>query len=257
MSEEGDGFSVAATRQKAGSALKGGTPCPPLYPSPKPAVFPVTLPGTSGTPPSVPARADEPPPPRAAGFAGGANAPVFTISASVIVAFGSESAISRSHGAGDVDGVCAAADADARRRADSIAAAEASMRDAAGVAASLRSTLTATVHFDYDQADLRPEDKAVLDAKIPVLQANTGVAIRIAGHTDERGSDEYNLALGQRRAAAAKAYLVQHGIAEGRIETISYGEERPAVQGSDESAFAQNRRAEFEITAGGQNLRRP
>ena len=151
----------------------------------------------------------------------------------------------------------AAADADARRRADSIAAAEASMRDAAGAAASLRSTLTATVHFAYDQADLRPEDKAVLDAKIPILQANTGVVIRIAGHTDERGSDEYNLALGQRRAAAAKAYLVQHGIAEGRIETISYGEERPAAQGSDESAYAQNRRAEFEITAGGQNLRRP
>ena len=151
----------------------------------------------------------------------------------------------------------AIADAAARRRADSIAAAEASMRDAAGVAASLRSTLTATVHFEYDQSDLRPEDKALLDAKIPILQANTGVTIRVAGHTDERGSDEYNLALGQRRAAAAKAYLVQHGIAESRIETISYGEERPVSPGSDDGAFAQNRRAEFEITAGGQNLRRP
>ena len=151
----------------------------------------------------------------------------------------------------------AIADAAARRRADSIAAAEASMRDAAGVAASLRTTLTATVHFEYDQSDLRPEDKALLDAKIPILQANTGVTIRVAGHTDERGSDEYNLALGQRRAAAAKAYLVQHGIAESRIETISYGEERPVAQGSDEGAFGQNRRAEFEITAGGQNLRRP
>jgi len=144
-----------------------------------------------------------------------------------------------------------------RRRADSIAAAEAEMRDRASAAAGLRATLTATVHFAYDQSDLRPEDKSILDAKIPILQANTGVTIRVSGHTDERGSDEYNLALGQRRAAAAKAYLVQHGIAESRIETISYGEERPSAQGSDEGAFAQNRRAEFEITAGGQTLRKP
>ena len=149
------------------------------------------------------------------------------------------------------------ADRLARARADSIARAEAAARDAASAAATLRSTLTATVHFDYDQADLRPADKATLDAKIPILQANTGVTIRISGHTDERGSDEYNLALGQRRAAAAKAYLVQHGIADARIETISYGEERPVAQGSDDGAYSQNRRAEFEITAGGNNLKKP
>src|SRR4029079_2805276 len=124
-------------------------------------------------------------------------------------------------------------------------------------AATLRATLTATVHFDFDQSDLRPDDKSLLDAKIPILQANTSVMIRVSGHTDERGSDEYNLALGQRRAAAAKAYLVQHGIAESRIETISYGEERPIAQGSDEGAYPQNRRAEFEITAGGNMLRKP
>jgi peptidoglycan-associated lipoprotein len=151
----------------------------------------------------------------------------------------------------------AAARAEAQRRADSLANAQRMAADAASAAASLRSTLTATVHFDYDQADLRPDDKATLDAKIPILQANTGVTIRISGHTDERGSDEYNLALGQRRAAAAKAYLVQHGIADARIETISYGEERPVAQGSDDSAYAQNRRAEFEITAGGNNLKKP
>ena len=92
--------------------------------------------------------------------------------------------------------------------ADSIAAADAAPRDAAGRdAATLRATLTATVHFEFDQSDLRPDDKSLLDAKIPILQANTGVMIRVSGHTDERGSDEYNLALGQRRAAAAKAYL--------------------------------------------------
>jgi peptidoglycan-associated lipoprotein len=150
----------------------------------------------------------------------------------------------------------AAADAARRRAADSAAAADAARRAAAG-AGSLAAALTAMVHFDYDQAELRPGDRAILDAKVPILQANSGVMISVSGHTDERGSDEYNLALGQRRAASVKAYLVQHGIAEARIRTVSYGEERPIVQGSDESAYAQNRRAEFEITSGGQNLRAP
>lgn len=138
-----------------------------------------------------------------------------------------------------------------RRRADSIAAAEAAGRNAGAA----RAALTATIHFDYDQADLRAEDRAILDAKVPILQANPGVMITIQGHTDERGSDEYNLALGQRRAATVKRYLIDHGIAESRLQTITYGEERPVAQGSTEAAFAQNRRAEFEITAGGQNLR--
>jgi peptidoglycan-associated lipoprotein len=117
--------------------------------------------------------------------------------------------------------------------------------------------LNAAIHFDYDQSDLRADDRALLDAKVPILQANPNVKIRVAGHTDERGSDEYNLALGQRRAATVKRYLVDHGIADARIETISYGEERPVAQGSDETAYAQNRRAEFEITAGAQTLRAP
>jgi len=150
-----------------------------------------------------------------------------------------------------------AADEAARRKAADDAAREAAARDAASAAAAARTTLLTMVHFDYDQSDLRPDDRAILDAKVPILQANSGVTIRVAGHTDERGSDEYNLALGQRRAAAVKAYLVQHGIAESRIETVSYGEERPIAQGSDESAFSQNRRAEFEITAGGQTLKKP
>jgi peptidoglycan-associated lipoprotein len=150
----------------------------------------------------------------------------------------------------------AAADA-ARRRADSISAAEAAARAAAASASDLRTALTAMVHFDFDQSDLRPQDRAILDAKVPILQANPGVAIRIGGYTDERGSDEYNLALGQRRAAAVKRYLTDHGISDARIETVSYGEEHPVAQGSDESAWSQNRRAEFDITAGGQMLRKP
>lgn len=140
-----------------------------------------------------------------------------------------------------------------RRRADSIAAAEAAMRNAGAA----RAALTAAIHFDLDQSDLRAEDRAILDSKVPILQANPGVTIMIQGHTDERGSDEYNLALGQRRASAVKRYLVDHGIGEARLQTITYGEERPVAQGHDEAAWAQNRRAEFEITAGAQNLRRP
>jgi len=151
----------------------------------------------------------------------------------------------------------AADDAARRRAADSAAAAAAAARDAAAAAEALRTTLTAVVHFDYDQADLRPEDRAILDAKVPILTANPTVVIQVAGHTDERGSDEYNLALGQRRASSVKAYLVQHGIADSRVQTISYGEERPMAQGTDESAYAQNRRAEFAITGGPQILRKP
>ncbi|HMA24837.1 MAG: peptidoglycan-associated lipoprotein Pal [Gemmatimonas sp.] len=147
----------------------------------------------------------------------------------------------------------AAEEAARRRAADSVAAA-ARNASAAGAA---RATLTTAVHFDYDQSELRPDDRAILDAKVPILQANPNVKIRVAGHTDERGSDEYNLALGQRRAATVKRYLIDHGITDARIETISYGEERPVAQGSDESAYAQNRRAEFEITAGEQALRAP
>ena len=88
-------------------------------------------------------------------------------------------------------------------------------------------------------------------------EANAGMRIRIAGHTDERGSDEYNLALGQRRAAAAKRYLIAQGIDEARIDVVSFGEERPMVEGSDESAWSQNRRDEFEIVVGGDAIRVP
>jgi len=163
------------------------------------------------------------------------------------------------------DSIRRAADEAARRAAEEeaarrAAAEEAARRTAAVTAATTaeaRASLTAPVHFDYDQSELRSEDRAILDAKVPILLANTAVVIRVSGHTDERGSDEYNLALGQRRAGAVKAYLVQHGIPDSRIETVSYGEERPVAQGSDEGAYAQNRRAEFEITAGGQTLRKP
>jgi len=121
----------------------------------------------------------------------------------------------------------------------------------------LRNTLREVIHFDFDEAELRDEARGRLDAKLPILLANPGVTLRISGHADERGSDEYNLALGQRRAAAAKRYLTERGVADGRIETVSCGEEQRVAAGTDESSHAANRRAEFEVTAGGDRLARP
>jgi peptidoglycan-associated lipoprotein len=150
--------------------------------------------------------------------------------------------------------------AEAARR-DSIeranAAREDSIRRAREGMESVRSALTAPIYFEYDSDALGEAARSALDQKLTILQSNRNVRLRIAGHADERGSDEYNLALGQRRAAAAKRYLTQRGIPEAQIEIISYGEERPATSGGDESAYAQNRRDEFEITAGGDALRAP
>jgi len=138
----------------------------------------------------------------------------------------------------------------AQRRADSAAA-------AARAGDEVRSTLAAMIHFDLDKSNIRSDDMGALDQKVAILQANPDLKIRIGGHCDERGSDEYNLALGNRRAQAAKQYLVSHGIDASRIETQSWGEEKPLVDGHDESAWSQNRRDEFEPTSGGDNLRRP
>jgi len=150
--------------------------------------------------------------------------------------------------------------ADAARR-DSIdranAAREDSLRRAREALEGVRSALTAPIYFDYDSDAIGEAGRSALDQKLAILQANSGVRLRIAGHADERGSDEYNLALGQRRAAAAKRYLTQRGIPEAQIEIVSFGEERPVASGSDESAWAQNRRDEFEVTAGGDALRAP
>ena len=128
---------------------------------------------------------------------------------------------------------------------------------AASEQTALRNSITAVIHFDFDRSDLRDDARATLDAKIPVLLANPDVTIRVAGHTDERGSTEYNIALGQRRAASAKRYLMERGVNASRIETVSFGEGRPVSDGHDEDAWAQNRRDEFEITAGGSRLNRP
>ena len=107
--------------------------------------------------------------------------------------------------------------------------------------------ITASIYFDFDKSDIRTDAQATMDEKIPYLQANPGMRIRIEGNTDERGSDEYNLALGQRRAASAKKYLVDHGVDAGRIDIVSYGEERPACKDHNETCWQQNRRDDFRI----------
>jgi peptidoglycan-associated lipoprotein len=97
--------------------------------------------------------------------------------------------------------------------------------------------------FDYDSADLRDEARAALDADARLLRDRPEVRVVIEGHCDERGTAEYNLALGERRAAAARDYLVAAGIDGGRLEIVSFGKERPFDPGHDEAAWAQNRRA--------------
>jgi peptidoglycan-associated lipoprotein len=134
---------------------------------------------------------------------------------------------------------------------------EAMAREAAERARAVAADLSAMINFDYDQAAIRSADEANLDRKSAILQANPNVRVTVSGHADERGSDEYNLALGNRRAAAAKRYLQNKGIDGARLDVVSYGEERPLNPGQDEAAYAQNRRDEFQVTAGGTNLVAP
>ena len=113
-----------------------------------------------------------------------------------------------------------------------------------------RAAVLSPVYFAYDADELREDAKVSLDKKIAILNANPSLRIRVAGHSDERGSDEYNVALGRRRSEQAKKYLTDRGIDGARIETTSFGRERPAVTGTTEDAWAKNRRDEFEVVAG-------
>lgn len=101
------------------------------------------------------------------------------------------------------------------------------------------------VYFDYDSSDIQTSQRATLEAKGAWLKANPNATITIEGHCDERGTSEYNLALGDRRAARAKSFLEKLGISGDRMETVSYGEEKPAVVGNNEKAWSKNRRAFF------------
>lgn len=126
-----------------------------------------------------------------------------------------------------------------KMRDDSVAAVRALANK---TAAEIKQMMLATVYFDYDKADVRDDTHAALELKLPILTANRALRVRIAGHTDERGSDEYNLALGQRRADAAKKYFVNLGLDASRVIAISNGKEKPRDPGHDERAWLQNRR---------------
>jgi peptidoglycan-associated lipoprotein len=140
-------------------------------------------------------------------------------------------------------------------RQDSIRRANEMSQAAREASERARATVEQTVYFDYDSFEIRSDAKEALDAKLPILRANPDLRVRIEGNADERGSVEYNLALGMRRAVGAKDYLVGFGLDGGRFETISYGEERPVDMGHDDNAFARNRRDDFKITNGGSSLR--
>lgn len=106
------------------------------------------------------------------------------------------------------------------------------------------------VYFDLDSYQIRPEAYPRMDAQVAWLQRYPTVTVRIAGNADERGTREYNLALGARRAESVRAYLVERGVSAGRIDTISYGKERPIAAGSNDEAWARNRNAHTAIVSG-------
>lgn len=137
----------------------------------------------------------------------------------------------------------AAAEQAAAERAAAEAAAEAAAAKAAAEAAAA-ARLQKVFYFDFDQATLSADTRAALDDHIAVLK-NTNAKVRLEGHADERGTREYNMALGERRANAVANYLIINGVARYRVETVSYGEERPMANGSSESSWSQNRRVEI------------
>ena len=104
-----------------------------------------------------------------------------------------------------------------------------------------------TVYFDYDRATIRDDQKATLRANAGAIRAGSWSTVVIEGHCDERGSEEYNLALGERRANAVKQYLIDSGVSTSRVDTVSFGEASPSVRGHTESAWSQNRRSEFRV----------
>ncbi|MBW4933460.1 peptidoglycan-associated lipoprotein Pal [Marinobacter sp. F4206] len=137
------------------------------------------------------------------------------------------------YGGGDQDGVSSSAMTEEERMAAQQQAEQEALRD------------ITTFYFDFDTAEIKAEARDVLVAHAQFLANNPGQQVRLEGHADERGTKEYNLALGERRANAVQRFLVVNGASRGQMETVSYGEEKPAVMGSTESAWAQNRRVEL------------
>lgn len=144
------------------------------------------------------------------------------------------------------DSLARAAEAEAARRSEAAREAEAARLRADRAA---RDTLALQVHFAFDRAELPPEGRALLERKAAILRANPTLVVDLAGHCDERGSDEYNLVLGQRRAQAIRQFLVGRGVSPAQLLTSSYGEEAPLATEATEWAWARNRRGEFTVLA--------
>ena len=156
---------------------------------------------------------------------------------------------------------------EAQRIADSIAAAQMEAarlaeeeerleRERAEWRRQLRATLEEMVFFDYDEAAIRIDTRSRLEAKLEILRDHPGVHLRLEGHADERGTSEYNIALGNERAESVMRFLTGYGLEGSRFTSVSYGEESPIARGSNEAAWAQNRRVEFVITDGADGLGR-
>jgi peptidoglycan-associated lipoprotein len=111
------------------------------------------------------------------------------------------------------------------------------------------SELLKDIHFDFDKYNIRPGDGEILNQTVALLKKYPKIKIQVEGHCDERGTVEYNLALGQRRANSTKTYLVSHSISSNRISTISYGKEKPLDSGHNEEAWAKNRRGHTIVTS--------
>lgn len=117
--------------------------------------------------------------------------------------------------------------------------------EAARRAAEQRLLTQTVIYFDFDRSDIRPEYAEVIAAHARKLAASPNLKVRLEGHTDERGSREYNIGLGERRAQSIRRAMLLQSVGDGQLTTVSYGEERPAVDGHDEGAWAKNRRVEI------------
>ncbi len=144
----------------------------------------------------------------------------------------------------------AAAAAAARLEAEREAAARAAAAERQRGIDAAKAALTEMVFFEYNMATLTTEAQRNLRTKVDILRATPSVRLRIEGHADERGSTEYNIALGQRRAESVREFFTSFGLDDSRFSLISYGEERPLDSGSSERSWQRNRRAAFTITAG-------
>lgn len=139
----------------------------------------------------------------------------------------------------------------ARRQAEADAAARAEAAAAERARAAARATLEQVVLFDYDRSEIRDDQQSLMREKAEILRNSPSVQLRITGHADERGSEEYNIALGNRRAAAVRDFFAGFGLAESRFSIVSRGEYELVVQNaSSEAQHQRNRRAAFDITAG-------